>query len=435
MSCSIARIGKLLALTIGLCSICALPVRAGSESGNSFAVTPVRVFDGERLLENVTVIVRDGLIAAVEKGADVPDAMPVVDGEGRTLLPGFIDSHVHVFPGAQDDALRFGVTTVLDMYNFGGAEAAESYREQRQSLERTASADTWTALAGATPPGGHPSQMAAEWGLEIPTLAPDGDAGAFVRARIAEGSDYIKIMQDDTQLKETRLVKFSDGQLHELIAAVQAEGYLAVVHVSAREEARTAFAGNADFIAHLFQDEKADAALVQLARERNGAVIGTLSVLASASGTGHAKRLMAHPGIREFLSPSQRQTLESGFGNERPEILERALESTGRFHAAGVPILAGTDAPNPGTAHGVSIHQEIELLVEAGLTPVEALRAATALPAMRFGLADRGRIAPGLRADLVLVDGNPGADILRTRDILRIWKNGFEVNRTPPERD
>src|SRR5262249_60162703 len=78
--------------------------------------------------------------------------------------------------------------------------------------------------------------------------------------------------------------------------------------------------------------------------------------------------------------------------------------------AAGVRILAGTDCGNPGTAHGASIHRELALLVAAGLTPAEALAAATAVAAGAFALADRGRIAPGLRADLVLVDGDPTVD-------------------------
>src|SRR4029077_12579152 len=93
------------------------------------------------------------------------------------------------------------------------------------------------------------------------------------------------------------------------------------------------------------------------------------------------------------------------------------------------PLLAGTDAPNPGTAHGASIHRELELLVQAGLTPIEALTAATAAPARAFHLDDRGRIVPGLRADLLLVKGDPTADITATRDIVSVWKFGVEADR------
>ena len=94
-----------------------------------------------------------------------------------------------------------------------------------------------------------------------------------------------------------------------------------------------------------------------------------------------------------------------------------------------MPILAGTDAPNPGTAHGASIHRELELLVRAGLAPIEALRAATSAPAKAFSLLDRGRVAAGLRADLLLVHGDPTRDIRATRDIAAIWKTGHIVDR------
>ena len=96
-----------------------------------------------------------------------------------------------------------------------------------------------------------------------------------------------------------------------------------------------------------------------------------------------------------------------------------------------MPILAGTDAnAGPGIPfsprHGESLHEELELLIEAGLSTVEALRAATVLPAQYFGLHDRGVIEPGRRADLVLIDGDPIADIRATRQIRRVWCAGVE---------
>jgi imidazolonepropionase-like amidohydrolase len=94
-----------------------------------------------------------------------------------------------------------------------------------------------------------------------------------------------------------------------------------------------------------------------------------------------------------------------------------------------VTVLAGTDVTNAGTAHGVSIHRELELLVRAGLTPTEALVAATSGPADRFGLDGRGRIRPGLRADMLLVRGDPTADILATRDIVAVIRGGIILDR------
>ena len=100
-----------------------------------------------------------------------------------------------------------------------------------------------------------------------------------------------------------------------------------------------------------------------------------------------------------------------------------------RLESGGVTLLAGTDAGNPGTTHGAGLHQELADLVEAGLSPTAALSAATAAPAEAFHLSDRGRIAAGLRADLVLVRGDPTTDISATRDIVGVWKLGVPVDR------
>jgi imidazolonepropionase-like amidohydrolase len=100
------------------------------------------------------------------------------------------------------------------------------------------------------------------------------------------------------------------------------------------------------------------------------------------------------------------------------EIAKAAVRA---LHAAGVTILAGTDAPNPDTSYGVSLHQELLLLTECGLSPEEALRAATSGPAREFGLIDRGRIESGRRADLLLVKGDPTNDVRATRAIVGVF--------------
>jgi imidazolonepropionase-like amidohydrolase len=109
-----------------------------------------------------------------------------------------------------------------------------------------------------------------------------------------------------------------------------------------------------------------------------------------------------------------------------------ARQSVTAMYHAGVPILAGTDAnASPGVpaaiSHGSSLHHELELLVDAGLTTLDALRGATSRPARYFGLGDRGVIEPGRRADLVLIDSDPLHDITATRSIRRIWCGGVEV--------
>ena len=115
-------------------------------------------------------------------------------------------------------------------------------------------------------------------------------------------------------------------------------------------------------------------------------------------------------------------------GREMPPY-SRAEDNVRRLADAGITLLAGTDAPNPGTVFGASLHRELELLVRCGISPAQALAAATTEPARVFGLTDRGRVAPGQRADLVLVSGNPLADITATRSIERIWRAGTACDR------
>ena len=163
-------------------------------------------------------------------------------------------------------------------------------------------------------------------------------------------------------------------------------------------------------------------------------VIPTLTVTESILDMGGGAELAADPRVTPFLTPAQGGGLRSGFGGSpSPDAMRRVLDWIGALHAAGVPVLAGSDAPNPGAAHGASVHRELELLERAGLSPVEALRAATAAAADAFGLDDRGRIAPGMKADLVLVRGDATRDVLATRDLAGIWKDGVRVERARPE--
>jgi imidazolonepropionase-like amidohydrolase len=106
-----------------------------------------------------------------------------------------------------------------------------------------------------------------------------------------------------------------------------------------------------------------------------------------------------------------------------------AVDEARTLRSAGVPLLAGTDANPFAPLHGTALHRELVLLTEAGLSNEEALAAATSVPARHFGLADRGRIAPGLRADLVLVDGDPTRDITATANIVDVWRRGVRQTR------
>ena len=112
------------------------------------------------------------------------------------------------------------------------------------------------------------------------------------------------------------------------------------------------------------------------------------------------------------------------------KLYRASLDLIKRAHAAGVPVLAGTDAMDANIVHGFSLHDELQQLVQAGLTPIDALRAATIVPATHFGRAhDLGSIEVGKIADLVLLSANPLSDIRNTKSIRAVWLNGQHLNR------
>jgi imidazolonepropionase-like amidohydrolase len=372
-----------------------------------------------------TVVVDGGRIVAAGPKVKPPRGIEVIDGSGATLLPGFIDAHTHAYERVLERALVFGVTTELDMFAEPGSMRA--LREEQAATGAPGRADVRSAGFLATAPGGHGTQYI----LEVPTLTGPEEAQGWVDARLAEGSDYIKIVSEDGSAFGSELPTLDQATIAALIQAAHRRRRLAVVHVSTQESARAAITAGADGLVHIFVDREPEPDFAPLVARRRAFVVPTLSVNESTTGVPSGQGLTDDPRIAPFLTPGEVASLRRSF-NQRPGApnrLEHAFAAVRRLRAARVLILAGSDAVNPGTAHGASIHREMELLVAAGLTPVEALAAATSAPARAFGLTDRGRIARLLRADLVLVRGNPGLDITATRDILRIWKGGHPVER------
>lgn len=400
------------------------PAAGGGDPGASgFVIEGARVFDGERDLGIVRVVVRDGEISAVGADAEAPAGLTRIDGRGRTLLPGLIDAHVHAFGDAQQDMARFGVTGGLDMH--GDASRLPSLRAARERSDDSGRADLWAAGFAVTAPGGHGTQ----YGFTVPTLTPADDVAAFVDARLDEGADFIKLIVEDLGAygMAQRLPTLSAPQVAAVAEAARARGRPVVVHVATAADARMVVDAGVHGLVHVFADAVADDGLLETFQARDAFVVPTLSVVASMAGSGEGQALSQDPRLQPLLGADQKEALAHDFGLPTPVRLDHAIESVRRMHAAGIDILAGSDAPNPGTTHGASLHHELELLVRAGLTPAQALAAATSRPARRFGLAGRGRIAPGMRADLVLVAGDPLDDIRATRAIEAVWKNGRSV--------
>jgi imidazolonepropionase-like amidohydrolase len=413
--------GALLGLVF--CASLLFSLQAGQDGGElpHYAIKGVRVFDGRKVIENTTVVVRDGRIEDVGATVNVPADAIVIDGAGRTLLPGLIDAHTHVFGKGSEQALQFGVTTQIDM--FTDYRLLQEFKRQQAAGPNPGRADLVSSGTLATVPGGH----GTEYGLAIPTLSRPDEAQAFVDARIAEGSDFIKIIYGHGW----KFPCLDRATLAALVAAAHKRNKLAAIHVDSLQDASDAIESGADILAHAWCDQEPGAAFFEQARKSRVVLIPTLTVLASICGLKPGSAPLNDPRIEPLVPVDARPGLEREFpgSGAKEENFKRAQRIGLAFQRQGLPVLAGTDAPNPGTAYGASLHQELEFLVQAGFSPAEALNAATALPAQVFGLADRGRIAKGLRADLLLVDGNPLADIRETRRIAGIWKEGVALDR------
>ncbi len=394
--------------------------------GATYVIRNARVFDGERVLPVATVVIgAEGTIAYVGPDLAPPPSATIVDGAGRTLMPGLIDAHTHTWEVSDlRQALLFGVTTELDM--MGDPALLRQVREAHARGELPDVADYFGAGDPVTVPGGH----GTEYGIPIPTLGPNDDAYAFVAARIAEGSDYIKIMHEDGATFGETVPTLSRAQLAASVAATHSLGRIAVVHVSGRDAARDAIDAGADGLAHLWVDG-ADDALAQSIASGDHFVTATLSVLYSECDGTRGATLADDPRLAPYLSDFSKSTLRERFTIPGGPVLEcaRVLEGLASLRRAGAIILAGTDTPNSGVAHGVSLHDELALLVAGGLTPVEALIAATSRPADVFSLGDRGRIRLGASADLVLVDGDPTTRIEDTRNFVVILRHGVPIDR------
>ncbi|SDM39105.1 amidohydrolase family protein [Allokutzneria albata] len=355
-------------------------------SQRATTIVNAKVFDGTQPQDWTSVRFADGVITECSVASAAREGDDVIDAGGGTVLPGLIDAHVHLVPGALARSLTFGVTTVLDM--FSKPDLLAMAKEQAGS--RPDVADVRSAGVGATAPGGHPSMMYAPF----PTVTVPGRAEQFVAERIAEGSDYLKIISGAGGLWPS----LDSETIRALVAAAHARGLVVVAHVSSTAGVEEVVSAGVDVVAHVPVDAELDQALVERMAEAGIAIGPTLA------------------------------TLENTLGESVP-LYSRAEDNVRRLADAGVTLLAGTDAPNPGTAFGTSLHRELELLVRCGISPTHALAAATSEPARVFGLADRGRVAPGQRADLVLVSGNPLADITATRAIERIWRAGTACDR------
>jgi imidazolonepropionase-like amidohydrolase len=393
------------------------------------AIVGARVFDGETVLEKATVVFAGDRILSAGPSAGVPEGALVLDGSGKTVLPGLIDAHFHMLSRqALASSLAFGVTTVLDHHGPG----LPAIRKEQGEAGSDTEADVRGAIQIVTAPGG----LHAQRGIRVREVSTADECKAAVDALVAQGADWVKLVIDDghAMLAKARAPTLSAEVAKACVDEAHARGKKAVAHATSLSESKVALEAGVDGLVHGVVDAPLDEAFLALAKARSAFVVPTLGVELGSGPARQGPSLLKDAALQPYLMPFEdafmlNATFPTGvLADYKAETL---FGNALALQAAGVPVLAGTDNGNPGVAAGSSLHGELELLVRAGLTPVQALQAATSAPARAFGLADRGRIAPGLRADLLVVDGDPTKDITATRNIWAIFKRGKAFDRAP----
>ncbi len=355
----------------------------------------VRVFDGDKLTAPQNVTFESGLIKHI--GFTLTTDSNVIDGEGNTLLTGFIDTHIHI--DSRDNcllAVKSGVTTFIDQM-CDKTELIDSLREPDEPITNVRSV--------YLPVQAQPGKMFIEAiGYEPPYVKTKEDVRRTIDTEIAKGAIVIKMLLD---LPPITMGMLAEELIEETVRYAHEKGKLVSAHTTSVLAYRLAAKYGVDILNHTPKDEPVPMDIINEIKRKDLTVIPTTV-------------------MQEGIVRNMQKIMPERAGN-----FENVLETVRRLHEAGVRMLVGTDSNRTNKmcfiTHGESLFREFEFLHEAGLSNIEILRGATSMAADLFGLTDRGSISVGKRADLVLVDGDPTQDISACRNIKRVWVKGEEA--------
>ncbi|ADO73057.1 amidohydrolase family protein [Stigmatella aurantiaca] len=408
-----------------------------------------RVFDGEILSGPSTVVLEGDLIRAVgpRGSVEIPKGARVVDYTGKTLLPGLIVAHAHVGHTSGTEMgrsfyTRELVAQQLTRYQAYGVVAVNAlgmnpplfYTLRRELNGHTAGADLYGAGPGIGAPQGAPPQMqVAEDQVSRPRTAEE--ARAVVRDMAEQGVDMVKLWVDSMGGK---VPKLAPALYRAAIDEAHRNGVKVAAHIHDLEDAKALVEAGVDVIAHGVRDQRVDDAFIQAMKDREVWYIPTIQLDEANYIYAEHPAWMNEPFFRAAVEPTlqqhfedltwQRETLASPEAAKARKAVAINQENLLLLHQAGVKIGFGTDSGAlPQRIPGFAEHRELELMVQAGLTPAQALRVATSGSAELLGLKDRGRVAPGMVADLVVLEVDPTQDIRNTRSIHALWRRGVEV--------
>jgi imidazolonepropionase-like amidohydrolase len=443
-------------LTRALCAAFALAVAsvAGAQPRVELALINGNVItaDGRNTVAQA-VAVGGGRIVAVGTSAEVAALAGggrIVDLAGKTVMPALLSTHVH--PGFQKGvtyvAANFTRESVLRDLNralyFGVSVVQSQGIERGDVLYRIRAEQAAGALGGA-------KLLVAGRGIGAPNAGPGAAAYAGIAYEItieaearraieelaANRVDLVKLWVDD---RNGRAPQLSPLLYRAVIDAAHARGLRANAHVFYHADAEGLVAAGIDGLVHMVRDvEMSDALIAEIVR-RNVYVNANISSPRRAMQVGTPVWLTPADPLLQLLTESvpaeliakmeagfrQRDAQAAAAARERYAILERSLA---KLNASGAKVVLGADTGVEDHLFGLAEHLELEAMVEAGMTPAQALVAATSRAAEYLHLDDRGSLAAGKRADLLVLDASPLDDIVNTRRIARLFINGAEVDR------
>ena len=433
--------------------------QAGSAS-NLVALVNGTVIDGtggEPLTQ--TILIRGDRIEAVGADLSIPPEARRIDVAGMAVLPGLFDLHTHLPYGTANGIvgdwpknllayLYCGVTSVVDFGTY-----PETFEPMRRLLrEGVIEGPRLSLAARLTTPGGHGAEGGRGDFFSQEVATPE-EARAAIRRVVAYRPDVIKVFTDGWRYGAAPdMTSMNLETLTALVEEAHREGWPVLTHTVRRDQARLASQAGVDVLAHGIGDGLADQSLLELLRTNGTTYVNTLAVYEPRP------RAILSPLLEVVLDPIVRQAIEPPLtrpvnatpaGEAAPTPWPPAPPVPGRetpyrqrrWHylgqnlraarQAGVAIGVGTDAGVTGTHHGWATLRELELLVAGGLSPLEAITAATGTAAKALRLqAERGIIAPGRLADLLVVAGEPHRQIADLQRIRRLFLGGREIDRS-----